>query len=173
MTNYKGRQEMVQIENYTTGATETSKVFTIPADDFTNTSEYVLYISGRTTAALILQMRINTLATSVYYTDGVETIGGTSTVIDSSAADHAILASAALLDANRTVHGIVHIVLNKASQNRVSITSSISSPTKLGNYIATSALSDEITSLTSIEVLVSTSSLVIGTNMTLYRVRKH
>jgi len=157
--------------DYEAASAEASHEFTFSSIDFDDISKLVLVIDGGSTAALALQLRINTIVTNTYYTDGRLIEGGTETIIDLNTQVAAQIISANLLDAAREFVGTIDIYSSKTI-GRCSMHSMMGSPTKLGNEVVSNILTDIISALTAVEVRTSTSTWKIGTRFTLYSVAR-
>ncbi len=169
--NSRAKGTMELLDKYTTGATETDHTFTFPAETFDKTSELVLIMDGAATGALAVEIRINGLSTNQYFYDGSYIIAGAETLINGDSQDEWQVASASIITgANFVIKGQVHISLFLAGTfDRPSMTSHFQSD---GNQTMGGSFAVAQTSITSVTVQVSTSSFIIGTRMSLYRIRR-
>ena len=152
---------------------EASHVFNFPAVDFSNDSMLVLVVDGSATAALSLQLRINTDATGNYYTDGYRIRNAVETLIDLNLQNQAELANSAILTGGGSnFHGTAYILLSAtvATDATVIISQFAGDGAEQrvrGLFNVGSA------SITDVEVRTSVSTWLIGTRMTLYRVQRN
>jgi len=160
--------------DYEAGIAEASHVFSFTAVDFDDDSKIVVVIDGTPTDALALQMRINTLATTVYFSDGRRITGGVETLIDINSANELQLGSSALINGgNNPFTGEAIIFLNKAgTQDRPAVISSFSSSGSLGGEVYASMVNSNEVSITDVEIRTSTSTWKIGTRITVYKVAR-
>ncbi len=170
MGNSRASKGMTLISSYKSAGAETSKTFTMTADDFSNTAKYVLVISGQMTAAFQLQIQVNGLTTN-YYTDGYYIVGGAQTLINDDNQNWGEITDIANGSTNGHFEGQVDIYLSQGTgtQNLGMLTYM-----SVGGAIqqCRTTHNTDIESLTSIKILVSTSSWKADTVITLYRMIK-
>lgn len=164
------------IANYEAGIVEASHVFSFAAIDFDDVSELLLVIDGAATAVFRLQMRINTLATAVYFTDGRLIAAGVETLIDLNAQTALEVVTAALiLGAGGAFQGKCEIFLNKANGGTEEcgvISQFFGLSTGVDSYLNGRIFGSAVPSITDIEIRTTASTWKIGTRMTLYKLKR-
>ncbi len=168
MPNYKASNKMVTIEDYNSPSTAATKTFTFPAIDFSKVSKLVLVIDGLTTAALALRVTINGIVTSKYSYDGRRIAGGTETLLDVTAEEYWEVASVAAIDAARSFMGTIEIY--HSTIDKPGLISTVNAASGDKQEQITGFLDQEVLSITSIEIVTSTSTWIADTRMTLYKV---
>jgi len=158
--------------DYEAAIAEGSHVFNFPAIDFDDDSKLVLVVDGNASAALDLQLRINTLATAIYFTDGRKIAGGVETLIDLNGQTFIRLLGGIAI--NQDFAGICEILLPKAGAGANDQPHTIST---FGSGLpeqdqVLGLMTTSQASITDVEVLTSTSTWPAGTRMTLYRVQR-
>jgi len=157
---------------YEAASAEASHLFSFTAVDFDDDSELVLVYDCSATLQLALQCRVNAIAGVAYYQDGRRITGGAETLLDiSGVSEWELLSTTALTGVNVPGAGVAHILLPKGGTlDRVKIINhSIAS---VVNEQLSGAMITATTSLTSVEVLTSTSTWEIGARFTLYKVAR-
>jgi len=171
MGNYKVRLggALAVVEDYENTGTITSKVFTVALDDFDKIAKYIIEIDGRTTAALVLSLKINGVTTG-YYADGQQTVAGAQVLINYDNAANMKLATATVLSGNTHFKATIEITYQDITTNaRYLIFSRL--VTNIGFTSMGGTVGDD-DALTTMEILVDTSSLAVGTRITLYKLSR-
>lgn len=163
-----------RLGDYEAAIAEASHVFNFAAIDFDDDSILILVIDGSATLALALQLRINTIATASYNTDGYFIRAGAQTLIDLNGQTTIEIGSATIINGvNRSFFGEVKIGLNKSGTlDRPKTLSSLGTDSGSGTQVVNGLLDSAEASLTDIEVRTSVSTWQIGTRMTLYRIQR-
>ncbi len=172
MPNYKARSNWQLIEEYIAPGAESNHVFTFSAIDFKTISHLVLIFRGGSTAALAIKLQIEGDETSAYYQDGRSQIAGTEALIDLSAVDHVVLLSATLNDAaSRAVFIECKICVPPSGLQYPSFQiNAQSSGASQGHELTDAQLAVQKTSITTLKVFTSTSTWLVNTHISLYKV---
>jgi len=169
------KASMVLIEDYETTGAEASKVFTFTAIDFEDVSELILLIDGAATAALAVQLRINTVVSANYYDDGHRLTNSVETLIRNNAQTALTVASATMLAGAYGFSSKSRIMLEKAQAAAAHFPIIYSEANSSNTYAwerYSSILNLNQTSISSVEVRTSTSTLKAGTRISLYKVMR-
>ncbi len=170
--NARGRNTRYLVEKKELTSTATAVTFTLPyADNFDKTSYYELVIVGGVTAALSTYLNFNGNTDSQYYTDGADFGTGATTYQDVNTGSTGVLIDTGFTDTGREIYCISQITLTKGLTLDRIIASSRTA-TSQGIGINRIQLNVDQTSLTSLELTVSTSSWMSGSKFTLYRINK-
>ena len=153
---------------------ESSHNFNFTAVDFDDDSHLVLIIDIASTAALALRLRLNSVTTGDYDMDGRRITGGAETLLDqNSAAFHEIASATLLSGAGKASVLVIQIGLGKAGGgDRPQVHSHASSTASTVDELLSGQLNIAQTDLTDVTVLTSTSTWILGTRMTLYKVAR-
>ena len=160
--------------DYEATSAEASHNFNFTAVDFDDDSKLVLAIDGNATATFDLLGRINTIATSNYFTDALTVIAGSQVLIDTNTATaFTIIPTSLIISSQFNFSAIVEIQLSKSSVDQNEPLCNTRSQGDAGVFYGRGRKTgvDE-TSITDIEVRTSTSTWVIGTRITLYLVAR-
>jgi len=150
---------------------EGSHNFNFPAIDFDSDSMLVLVIDLGASAALNLLMRINSVATGSYFTDGRKIAAGVETLVDLNAQTSALLASSTILS-GATSTAFIKALIGTSKITANNPTMIISQGAGSGSNEQLNSNGPVVVSITDITVLTSASTWKIGTRMTLYRVQR-
>ncbi len=174
MTNSRASKAGVYTiqENVTTSGTQTEVDFNLTNDNFDNTAEYMLIINGGTTASLALGIQVNGISTSQYYMEGRSILAGTETLLDEGASSRSNIFTATLATTAVGFSSKTRITFTKVgpTQRAIFMSEAFAHTTQM-NQTTKGHLQTAITSLNSIKVIVSTSTLVSGTRLTLYKLK--
>ncbi len=156
--------------NYVAAAPESSHVFSFPAIDWTIISELMLIFElSSTLATTALGVRINTIASGDYFTDGQRIINGVTTPIDLNGATSGEILNTGLTGANVASNGILHFV-QSLTENVPTVFSKVLG---FGGYQDVRVVSNvSNANLTDIEILTLASTWKTLGRMTLYQLRR-
>ena len=161
----EGKLEVLEVHTTTASATKT---FTI-TEDFSTISKLVLVYNISAGAPQNLQLKVNGITN--YNIDGRRINNGTETLVNSTGATEIkIDESGNLPGAGSAVMGTVEIILPLTGTTRPIVQSYSSGGAQ--NYLVSSSCIGTETSITSIEIKVSTSTWQAGGYMVLYGVKR-
>ncbi len=165
MPNYKNRGWQRIHNQKTTGALGTIDI-AIPSTDFDTYSEIIIFIDATSTAALELRLALNTVVTN-YYHSGTSIDAGTETLESGGAIAYWPIATTAIFaGANEAGSIEIHIKHNIRAAITWQASGSQTYEAQTGMQTA------DIDPITSIEIDTSTSTLVAGARVTVYRVAR-
>jgi len=164
-----------QIADYEATVAEGSHTLSFTAVDFDDDSMIVLVIDGSATAALGIRMTINNLsAANTYKADGRVIGAGVESITQFSGTFFNLAeAGGGDVSADATFNSITRITLNKSGTNDFAqIDYSMYTDVEEEAVVVGGVLKSAISSISSLEIVTSTSTWKIGTRFTVYKVSR-
>jgi len=163
------------IGNYKSTSLDASKTFSSLAVDFDDYSEVVVVCDMANTANCDVEIRINAISSTKYFTDGWQIKDGTDTIIDRNSNTAWVIMPSAL-GQNNTWTCINHIQLsgvtgggdNNPKCNTVGRAEGLNG----GAYMVTSGLRSVETNIDSVEVIANGTTFQVGSRITVYKVAR-
>ena len=162
------------IDSYVAGSAEATKTFTFATPiNFANYSKIIIQCDGGVTAALGLLLRLNGLTDAQYDSQGHrEALGVIIAIVSSAATSIPIMSNASLSAANYGFSGFCEITRELITTTRPNVFSKFTGADTLDTQRLSSRHRDNITTLTSVTILTSTSTWLTGTTFTVYGVKR-
>jgi len=161
------------IGNYTATATDTSKTFSSLAVDFDDYSEVCVVCDMANTANSDVQIQINGVTSSSYFTDGWQVKDGTDTIIDRNSQSSMLIMPTALGQNNEWTC-INHIQLSDVGHDQYPNMNTFGRGEGLngGSYMVTSALRTTESNIDSVKIESASSTFQVGSRITVYKVAR-
>lgn len=163
------------IGNYKSTSLDASKTFSSLAVDFDDYSEVCVVCDMGNTANCDVEIRINGISSTKYFTDGWQIKDGTDTVIDRNSNTAWVIMPSAL-GQNNTWTAINHIQLSGVTgggdNNPKCNTMGRAEGLNGGAYMVTSGLRSVETNIDEIEVIANGTTFQIGSRITVYKVAR-